>query len=167
MQGTSGKKISQRSVIWLPLCVISLKILNKERHNYHERTKFSRPMGWDLFFPSCSKQLSKKENLRQRCSNTIATIHFKTTTSGKQQYTRSVRKMFDFKVSVSVIIAKICLPLSLKYWWDAFEHEERIAPTTPTISESAASCWAAILHVVGGFVPPSLIMPVIERSLTC
>lgn len=53
----------------------------------------------------------------------------------------------------------LSLPLSLKYWWDALEQEERIAPTTPTISESAASCWAAILQLVEGFVPPSLIMP--------
>ena len=54
------------------------------------------------------------------------------------------------------------LPLSLKYWWEALEHEDRIAPTTPTTSESAASCWAAILHVMLGLAPPSLIIPVIK-----
>lgn len=56
----------------------------------------------------------------------------------------------------------LSLPLSLKYWWDALEQDERIAPTTPTIFESAASCWAAILQLVEGFVPPSLIIPARE-----
>ena len=51
-------------------------------------------------------------------------------------------------------------PLSLKYWWDAWEQEERIAPTTPTMSGSAASSCAAILQVFDGLVPPSLIMAI-------